>query len=296
MTDDSSNTPDNLGGQGQASKKLLENPFVGSLVVPIAIVLVGALIIFGVTNMLSTDQSYKDLVREMQSKKFGNRWIAAYELSKLISTDNIPAEDVPWLVGELKSLYSSSQDPRTKEFIIVAAGALRTQEVIPLLISGLDETDGKIKFHSIVALGNMPKSITIVWDKVLPFIQSEDQTIKIATILATATHRVAEAQPLIKQNLASKTKSIKYTAATALIHFKDEAAISTLDEIMSLSGGDAKQKFDLNQIKQLKLNVIYGYERENWNALRPIIEKIAQDKGDVEIMTKARNVLNKLKN
>ena len=32
-------------------KKLLENPFVGSLVVPIAIVLVGALVIFGVYSV-----------------------------------------------------------------------------------------------------------------------------------------------------------------------------------------------------------------------------------------------------
>ena len=40
----------------QTQKKILENPFVGSLVVPIAIVLVGALIIFGVTKMLSSER------------------------------------------------------------------------------------------------------------------------------------------------------------------------------------------------------------------------------------------------
>ena len=47
----------------KGNKKLLENPFVGSLVVPIAIVLVGALIIFGVTKMLSTESSYKIFMR-----------------------------------------------------------------------------------------------------------------------------------------------------------------------------------------------------------------------------------------
>ena len=39
-----------MSGQ-KIDKKLLENPFVGSLVVPIAIVLVGALVIFGVTKI-----------------------------------------------------------------------------------------------------------------------------------------------------------------------------------------------------------------------------------------------------
>src|SRR5690606_8381485 len=113
------------------NKKLLENPLVGSLVVPIAIVLVGALIIFGVTKMLSADRSYKDLVREMHSKTFGNRWIAAYELSKLISSSNIPTEDIPWLVGNLSELYHSAQDNRTRDFIVVALGALDSELILP---------------------------------------------------------------------------------------------------------------------------------------------------------------------
>jgi Sec-independent protein translocase protein TatA len=82
--------------------------------VPIAIVLVGALIIFGITKMLSTERSYKDLVQEMQSKTFGNRWIAAYELSKQIISEQIPEEEKPWLVENLADIYKNTPDPRTK--------------------------------------------------------------------------------------------------------------------------------------------------------------------------------------
>ena len=52
-------------------KKLLEKSWTGSLVVPLAIVLVGALIIFGVSKMLSHGKDHRDLVREMQSKTLG---------------------------------------------------------------------------------------------------------------------------------------------------------------------------------------------------------------------------------
>ena len=85
-------------------RKLLENKYISSFMVPLAIILVGALIIFGITKMLSTERTYRDLVREMQSKTFGNRWIAAYELSKLISTNRIPPSEHPWLVENLSDL------------------------------------------------------------------------------------------------------------------------------------------------------------------------------------------------
>jgi hypothetical protein len=280
---------------GQPSKKLLENPVIGSLVVPIAIVLIGALIVFGVTRMISTDQSYKDLVREMQSKKFGNRWVAAYELSKLISTKSIPEEDVPWLINELQSLFTTSTDARAKEFLIVAAGAMRRQESLPLLMLGLIESDSKVLFHSIVALGNMPKDVSVDWTKVTPFLDSKDQTLQMAAMLSLSTHKVANAGDKIKKHLGSGDQSLKYTAATALIHYRDAAALPVLNEIANLKNVDATQNFDPNQIKQLKLNIIFAMEREKWPELGVVINKIADQEDDKEIVTKARNVLNKLK-
>ena len=143
------------------TKKLLENPIVGSLVVPIAIVLVGALIIFGVTKMLSTDRSYKDLVRELHSKTFGNRWIAAYELSKQISAKNIPNEEVPWLISNLSEIYDQAVDPRTRDFIVVALGSLKTELALPIIQKALNDKDPKVQFSGVVAIGNMPSTFPI---------------------------------------------------------------------------------------------------------------------------------------
>ena len=103
-------------------KKILENPLASGVVVPIAVVLVGALVVFGVTKLLSSERSYKDLVREMHTKTFGNRWVAAFELSKLISSERIPAEDIPWLIENLSEIYNSAKDARTRQFTVVAAG------------------------------------------------------------------------------------------------------------------------------------------------------------------------------
>ena len=104
--------------------EVFKKGYGSNFVIPFAIVLIGSLIIFGVTKMLQTDSGYKDLVRELHSKTFGNRWIAAFELSKVISANGVPEDEVPWLVENLNDLYSSAVDSRTKNFIIVALGAM----------------------------------------------------------------------------------------------------------------------------------------------------------------------------
>ena len=95
-----------------------------NFVIPFAIVLIGSVIVFGITKMFQNDRSHRDLVRELHSKTFGNRWVAAYELSKVISSKSIPSEDIPWLIENLEDLYEKAVDVRTKNFIIVAAGVL----------------------------------------------------------------------------------------------------------------------------------------------------------------------------
>ncbi|MGB0452755.1 MAG: HEAT repeat domain-containing protein [Bacteriovoracaceae bacterium] len=283
------------------NKKLLENPFVGSLVVPIAIVLTGALIIFGVTKMISTDRSYKDLVREMQSKKFGNRWIAAYELSKLISTKSIPNEDIPWLVGELTSAYDSSKDLRTKEFLVVAAGALGNPLSIPLIQRAFTEPEdpnsqSAIKFHGVVALGNMPKGTKIDWAPVEKFLTAKDEGLKQAAILALASHKVQSSESEILNIQNQGGKILRFVAATALVHYRNEASIPVLQELLK-PGAESllAEGFTAQQVQNLKLNALAAIDRVKWSALRSEIEEISDKEPDVKVVTKARKILNELK-
>lgn len=146
-----------------SDKKFLENKFISSIVVPVAIVLIAALIIFFLTKMISVQRDYKDLVRDLHSKTFGNRWIAAYELSKKISTQKIPADEIPWLIENLEDIYNSSYNERTKHFIVVALGALKHKKAIPLILKALKEKDLKIQFSAIVALSTAPTGEDFDW-------------------------------------------------------------------------------------------------------------------------------------
>lgn len=250
--------------------------------------------------MLSTERSYKDLVGEIQSKTFGNKWVAAYELSKQINSAQIPKEEYPWLVANLSDAYKNSIDPRTRGFIIAALGALKTDLALPILQTGLDDQDLDVKFHAIVAIANMPKGITFDWAKLLALLDSKEAILKQAAVLTLATHVVPAAQAPIKTLLNDPNLTVKYAAATSLIAYQDSSAQPVLKEILLMAYPDAKARvlppaLDAQQITDLKLSVLSTLQKHNWTIMNDIILEVAKSDLNNSVATKAKEALNLLK-
>jgi Sec-independent protein translocase protein TatA len=284
----------------KTQKKILENPFVGSLIVPIAIVLVGALIVFGVTKMLSAERSYKDLVNEIQSRTFGNKWVAAYELSKQINSSQIPSEEYPWLIENLTTAYKESIDPRTRGFIIAALGALKSDLTLPTLQIALLDMDTDVKFHAIVSLANLPKGIKFDWTTTIALLKSPEAILRQAATLALATHLVPEAKEAIHPLLHDESRVVRYAAATALIAYKDDAGLDLLKEILLTPYPPKEARvippaLDVKQISDLKLSVLITLQKYNWDILNNTISEIANKDDNISVATKAKEVLNILK-
>ncbi len=277
----------------KGDKKLLENPIMGSLMVPIAIVLIGALVIFGVTKMLSTETSYKDHVRELQSKTFGNKWIAAFELSKKIASSQIPSEDLPWLIENLGDVYKNSPDARTRDFVVVALGALKHESTIPLLTLALNDSSSDAKFHAIVAIGNMETVASMEWKELERFFNDDDHALRQAVVLAAGTHKVKELEPLVVSKLKDESVSVRYAAATSLIYYKNDQALGVISDILFNSG---KRGFDVNQQGSLKLNVLNAIEKVKWERLKKVVQRVVTEDNNLKVTTKAQQVLISLKN
>lgn len=288
MSDHLSQLPDD-------SKKLLEKPLMGGIAVPIAIVLVGVLIIFGVTKMLSNDRSYKDLVSELHSKTFGNRWVAAYELSKLMSSNQIPKEDIPWLVENLSSIYKKSVDARTRNFIILALGSLKHKAVVPTIAMAINDKDDKVKFNAVVSIGNQNKGIDVDWKQIAALLKGSDPGLRQVAAYAIAQHGKSEFEKDIVQLLSDAERSVKYSAAVALINFKNESASKTLVEVLSLVEKKDKQ-FNEAQVEAMKLNAINAIGKNKWKLMASELGKVAAQDKNQKVAMKAREVLNLLKN
>ena len=103
----------------ETHKPISENTMFSGLTVPLAIVLVGVLVVWGVTKMVSSGRDHRDLIRDLETKTFGNKWVNAYELSKLLATQKIPEEEMPWVIDRLSELYEKGTDNKTKNFIVI---------------------------------------------------------------------------------------------------------------------------------------------------------------------------------
>lgn len=279
-------------------KKILESSPLSGIAVPIAIVLVGALIIFGVTKMLSTGKNHRDLVEEMNSKTFGNRWVAAYELSKFLASQKIPAEDMPWVIENLTQTYKTSVDARTRNFIVLALGSLKNPLSLPALNAALIDPDPQVRFNAVVSLGNMPKDSQIEWDKVDALLnEQQDPGMVQVALLTMAAHQRPTTEEKALNLLSSPERTIRYAAAIVLIQYKKNEAIPVIEEILNLRY-DVAEAGQLNgvQVEGLKVNVLENLEKSKWNELSNLVQKVEQDDTNVRVTTKAKQTLKVLKN
>lgn len=285
-------------GTPTPSKKILESSPLSGIAVPIAIVLVGALIIFGVTKMLSSGKDHRDLIEEMNSKTFGNRWVAAYELSKFLASQKIPKDDMPWVIENLSKVYYESVDSRTRNFVVLALGSLNNPLSINVLNKALEDQDPQVKFNAVVSLGNMNKSSTIELEKVEAlFHQNEDIGLKQVALFTLASHQYPKTEELALPLLTSSEKTMRYAAATVLIHYKRVEALPVIEEISNLKY-DNKTPGEINgaQAEGLKTNLLENIEKSNWNELTGLVEKMEANDTNIRVQTKAKQVLKVLKN
>ena len=285
-------------GNPTPSKKILESSPLSGIAVPIAIVLIGAMIIFGVTKMLSSGKNHRDLIEEMNSKTFGNRWVAAYELSKFLAASKIPKEDIPWVIENLSKVYFESVDARTRNFVVLALGSLKNPLSLNVLNKALEDQDPQVKFNSTVTIGNMPKGSAVEWPKVEALLQqNEDPGLKQVALFALASHDQPHTEQLALPLLNSSEKTLRYAAASVLLRFKNPAAIPIIHEIAAL-GYDNRTPGELNgaQVEGIKTNLLENIEKSKWNELIGMVEKMEENDGNVRVQTKAKQVLKVLKN
>ncbi len=280
------------------SKKILESSPLSGITVPIAIVLVGAFIIFGVTKMLSSGKDHRDLIEEMNSKTFGNRWVAAYELSKFLASSKIPKEDMPWVIENLSKVYYESVDGRTRNFVVLALGSLKNPLTLNVLNKALDDLDPQVKFNAVVSIGNLGKNESILWDKIEALaLQDQDFGLKQVSLYALASHDRPKTSEIARSLISSSEKTARFAAANVLIHYQMNDALPVIEEIVALKYDD-KSPDGLNgaQVEGLKTNLLENIEKSKWVDLAGMVEKLESSDPNIRVQTKAKQVLKVLKN
>jgi len=292
-----------MGQPKQTSlKERIQNtsPFSG-IAVPLLIVALAVLIIVGVTKMLSNDKSYVSLVEELRDKTFGNRWVAAFELSKYLASSQIPKEDYPWLEEQLIDLYKRNEnDPRTRHFLVLAAGHIQGERSIELMHQALSDPDREVLFASLSSLGRLttvPSNFN--WADVIKLTSSDDEILVHTALVVLTHHRVTAVIPILKDKLKySEAKNIKDVSAIALLHFNSYEGFDRLVEILRapyITGQDSLK------VEANKLNVIGAASAvvKTFGMLQPnlvvILQEVAKADQNVQVSLRAKELLLTLK-
>lgn len=287
-----------------SEKKIFEKSPLSGIAVPIAIVLVSALIVWGITKMLSTGRDYKDLVEELHSKTFGNRWVAAYELSKYIAAEKIPQEDVPWLIDNLKTVYSETVDERTRNFIVLALGSLKNEKSIDLLFEALSSADSKVQFSALIGLGNMPQNLRekYLWTKIIELLSVNDVGLQQVAVVILAQNKIIQAKDkIIDLAKNGSDQGLIYTSSMALLYFGDLENLDQVEEVLKLDYKINKNNFNEAQIESLKLNALsaltaFFQDKNLFNQrLMNLVEYVASNDSNISVSTRARELLIRLK-
>lgn len=287
-------------------KKLWQNDIFNTVAIPIGLILGAVLIIYGVTKMLSSERNYQDLLQEMRSKTFGNKWVAAYELSKVINSSQIPDSEMPQFVTDLKEIYESTDDVRTQEFIVATAAKINHPLAFAIIQKALDHASSNIKFHAVVALGNRPDSSDdpALREKLVQMLKTEDEVLQQAIILVLGMYGQEEAREILRPFLHSPSKMIRYAAATSLISLQEEEALPFLQEILllppaALPPGESKVlagRLNNAQIANLKINILKSYRKRPWEKLNQTMERVASFENNEAVKIIAKEILIQLKN
>ena len=278
-------------------KKLLDNPVLGNFIIPIAIVLIGAFLVFLFQRLLQTEKSYKELLTEMNSRTFGNRWVAAFELSKLIAANKIPEAEIPGFIAGLEGNYKIANGEREKLFIVAAAAGLKRPEAKHLLIRALDDFDQTIQLHALVGIGNLPEVEDLPEAKIISFLNSEDEGIKIAAIFTVAQHQLMSGVKSLQVLLESNNTKVKWAAISALVNFGNEVVLTPMADLLKLKAGSGPGSVD--GLKVAKQNLLQTLKRRRWEKgilhIKNILLEMSENEKDLQLVQLVRENLDLIK-
>jgi hypothetical protein len=290
-----------------------ESPFSG-IAVPILIVVLSVVLVAGITRMLSSDKGYITLVEELRDKTFGNRWVAAFELSKYLASSQIPAEDIPWLENQLLEIYKTSEsDPRTRNFLVLAAGSLQGEKSLELITLALTSNDPEILFAAISNLAkfkNIPE--TFSWTKVLDIADGKlntDEVLQHTALVTLTHHKKTEVIPSLKKLYEnSESKNLKDVVSIALMHFNVWDALDRIEYLLLLPYEAITSKENTENVNTVNRNQSLHVEANKLNIIQAskllieqkmelperlvnLLIKVESNDQNIQVRTRAKEVL-----
>lgn len=283
----------NPGGPGNPSEGPLYAPesglslFVKLFIVPALIVAVALGIFLLGTVALQHPRSAQQYLEDFKSDSTSRRWESALELSRMLNNgEKIQFDDN--LRAELVKTFGDSKDddPRVREYLALVLGALKEKSAVSVLSAAIPDASVTIKENCLWALGNIEDPAG--GPAALQALSDSDPGVQLMAVGALSAIRYAPAKSALENNLGSSDFALRYNSAVALARLKDDKAVPTLLEMMSLK--PTEQSTDI-PVQSSKLAAIDGAQELGNASLHEKLVDLSKNDDDLKVRAAALQAL-----
>jgi HEAT repeats/PBS lyase HEAT-like repeat len=208
--------------------------FVGLFVVPLLVVImcVGVFVLFGwAAYERRSVEDYLGDLRDNRSFFAHRRKQAAYELSKILSANPGALRDDPRASGELRELFSTTEDLWVRRYLALVLGHVGDHEAVPLLIEGAADDDSQVRIYSLWALGAIADpsgfpTLTAATADTDPGIR------KTAAYALGAFADRAAASAALRPLIDDPVADVRWNAALAMARLGDASGVAVLEQML----------------------------------------------------------------
>lgn len=201
-------------------------------IVPSLIVLlcVGIFVMFGL--LTSERRTAGDLLQEVRVGRGGDRWQAAFELSRVIATEPASGGDGRLVADIVTALNEEGRDdPRVRRYLIIALEHLRNPAAGPALIGALKDPDVDVRLQAARALAVIA-SVPGAAPALIELLDDESADVRKVAVYALGQTRDRAAIPALQARLEDPLEDIRWNAALALAVLGDGSGTQVIGQMI----------------------------------------------------------------
>jgi HEAT repeat protein len=260
-------------------------------VVPVVIVAicVGIIIAFG---LITRDpRTPRDLLEEVKAGK-GDRWQAAFELSKFIGANG--NENDPNLARDLVLAFRGARDddPRIRQYLALAIGKSHSPLGVQPLIEALDDGNPDVRLYSAWALGELSSREAV--DPLIKLIESPDDSLRKMAVYSLGRLQDSRAVPYLKAALNDRRPDLSWNAALALARLKDPSGLDVLHKMLDRNYLNSLSDVSEDQKSEAMINSIHGIALLKDASARSQLMTVGSSDPNVKVRSEALSALKQL--
>lgn len=239
-------------------------------IIPAFVVAICVGLFFFFAWLISDEKTGVDYLNEVRVGSQSRRWQAAFELSKIITTES-EKDRMVGLVPEMVNAFEAAKgdDPRVRHYLALSLGHLGDPEASPALIDALDDSDPTTRLYASWALGTIGASSAV--DPLLERAGDDDPGVRKMVVYALGNIGDPRAITRLQAALSDPDRDVSWNAAVALAQLGDGAGEAQLlqmldrDLLGTLEGMDESQRL-LAMESAIQASALVGSE--------PLLEKL----------------------